>query len=199
MLGITTLANSSVSEETKLRTVHHSNMKTHVRYQRLTNENISKKYKAMKPLLRMPSSADQDSPKKSFSPVPQENNKFKTFNYITPNNLTPQNYLSLNNIVININTPNPQTVSPSMGSVVSNQHMAFFPIVEIQTNPTFHLVLTRTPQFKACSMTRILLIFLRRISKKGREMIIDWEYKGQMMLSDFLSFGNFFRIQFAMV
>ena len=50
-LGITMLANSTVSEHVKLRLSKHSDLKTHERYQYLTEESVVKKYKAMNPSL----------------------------------------------------------------------------------------------------------------------------------------------------
>ena len=50
-LGIMILSNSSVSEQTKMRSLQHANMKTHVQYQRVTQANNEKKYEAMNPLL----------------------------------------------------------------------------------------------------------------------------------------------------
>ena len=41
-LGITMLSNSSVSEQIKLKALRHSNLKSHVRYQYINDENIEK-------------------------------------------------------------------------------------------------------------------------------------------------------------
>ena len=51
VLGIMMLSNASVSEQIKLKASRHSNLKSHARYQCVTNENIEKRYKAMNPLL----------------------------------------------------------------------------------------------------------------------------------------------------
>ena len=50
-LGITLLQNSSLSEQGKLKAARHSDMKSHVRYQRDTDENLEKKYEALNPSL----------------------------------------------------------------------------------------------------------------------------------------------------
>ena len=81
-LGFTMLSNLSVSEQIKLKSSRHKSMKTHARYQRITPENLEKKYEAMNPLLRSDSSS-QDSvespPKKKVSKqnehCSQKNNK----------------------------------------------------------------------------------------------------------------------------
>ena len=41
--GVTMLSNSSVSEQMKLKCSRHSSIKTHARYQRMTDANINKK------------------------------------------------------------------------------------------------------------------------------------------------------------
>ena len=50
-LGIRVLSNSSVLEHMKLKASRHSNLKSHAKYQRVTNENNEKKYKDMNPSL----------------------------------------------------------------------------------------------------------------------------------------------------
>ena len=50
-LGITMLSNSAVSEHVKMRSLRHSRLKIHERYQRLTYKSIGTKNEAMNPLL----------------------------------------------------------------------------------------------------------------------------------------------------
>ena len=92
------LYNTFVLEETKLRTLHHSNMKTHAYHQRITNENIERKTKAMNPSLCTPAGTNQVTPPKtSFLPICCEKN-CSTANSVTPNNITPSYYLPSSNI-----------------------------------------------------------------------------------------------------
>ena len=57
-LGITIFLNSSVSEQMNLKISKHLYLKSHTRYQRINNEYIEKKYKAINPLLLNDSSND---------------------------------------------------------------------------------------------------------------------------------------------
>ena len=107
-------------------------------------------------LLCTPSGANEESPPKStFSPVSQEIKSTNTINSVTPNNFTPPNYIPSSNIVININTPNPQVLLPSMVFSLLNQGLG-------QSHPMFLIVIIITLQFRVCYMTRISVICLQR-------------------------------------
>ena len=75
-LGVTMLSNSSVSEQTKLKVSRHKSMKTHAHYQRVTTENLDKKYEAMNPSLRNDTSSQDSIDSKSSS---DSKNSFKQF------------------------------------------------------------------------------------------------------------------------
>ena len=121
-LGITMLSNSSVSEHVKLRSSRHSNLKTHERYQRLTAENLDKKYEAMNPSLRSPSTSEPvPSPRKNSSPPPVD----KQISRVSPyngNTHTQPTYHPPSQIVININSGDPHHVTPSSVRRQSNNN-----------------------------------------------------------------------------
>ena len=125
-LGITTLSNSSVSEQMKLRASRHSKLKTHARYQRINDEIMEKKYESMNPLLlddssRHATDTDQSHP---TTPSPQQ----KQTNFLTPSSIIPseQNKQNIvtpsfdqnhspqppNQVVINIGSSNYRHASP---------------------------------------------------------------------------------------
>ena len=109
-------------------------MNTHTQYQRLTDEIIDKTYKAMNLLLCTKLVPIKILLKKQFFHLFLEKKKHNTVNFVTPNNFTPPNYLPLSNIVTNINTPNPQVASPSMGSVFPNQDLFLNSVNSNQSN-----------------------------------------------------------------
>ena len=158
-LGITMLSNSSVSEHVKMRSSRHSNLKTHERYQRLTDDNIDKKYEAMNPSLRIkePSSEGIASPSKTSnlnSPVINNVNSNVNSSFSNKRFRAPT-YNPPSQIVININPSQPQEIMmnhqypnseqyfPSCVDRVTQQSQLHSSPNQLQSNPVFLKMLAK--------------------------------------------------------
>ena len=106
-LGITLLLSCSVSKHVEMRSLQHSNIKTHECYKSLTNDNIDRKYKAMNPLLHFkepPSEPMFSQSKQKISNLPVKESNHLMVNSNSSNiHFISSTFNSPSSIVININ------------------------------------------------------------------------------------------------
>ena len=173
------LSNSSVSEQTKMRASRHANMKTHARYQRVTQDNIEKKYEAMNPSLLLdegPGDPPSSSPPPKATlppkqtaitscsipkppPLPNPGNLQPSTDQYPPTShpLIPQNPITIN---INSNgQPMPYT------GIGQQAHFGSNP------NPPLHQAPHNLPYFSNKENPSYDDEFLSRLAKKIREQM----------------------------